>query len=256
MKLKEVLQLLHRVSVEIDDHPPLIVGGIPRDKLLGKAGAINDVDITTGWDTQHLAKEFSIQLRKIAPCTIKQGVDGHISITFQNSLKCDFSSNFLTPGIDGILRKMGIDKPSELRKELYSRDFFCNTTLMSLDFRKIKDLTGEAIKDIEAKIIRTCLSPDLTFKYNVKRIIRTVYLAAKLDFEVAPDAMEWIKQNPKYLAQTDPEFVSKNINKALGYDADKAVYLIDKMGMWDYIPITPELQPYHKKAIVRNYVGQ
>src|SRR5271165_2287636 len=97
MLLKSVLQLLNQVSAREDSKTPaMIVGGIPRDKVAGQASKINDVDITTGSNTQYLAKEFSIELHKHIPLLTKQADDGHVSI-YMAGLKVDFSSNFNIP---------------------------------------------------------------------------------------------------------------------------------------------------------------
>lgn len=249
MDIKQILKLLYEVSVSKGLSHPFICGGVPRDRILGIINShFNDIDITTGSnDVSQLAKEFSIVLKNKIPLITKQNNDGHISI-FMKDLKIDFSSNFKIPNISNILLNKNIE-PTELMQELYSRDFFCNTLLMSLDFRKIKDLTGEAIKDINNKLIRTCLSPDLTFRYNTNRIIRVLYLAAKLDFEVSEDIIEWVNKNPTFILKSTSEYNAKNIDKALLKNPIKTIELINKMNIWKYIPITKNLIPYFNRII-------
>lgn len=256
MLLKDLLQLLHTISLEAGTSMPLLVGGAVRDKVLGKLQqSFSDIDITNGDKTiSHLAKEFSIKLNHIIPAVTKQAQDGHISVFIKN-LKIDFSSNFNVPGIENILIKQGISNPTDMQKEIYSRDFFCNTLLMSLDFRKIKDLTNQGIKDIGDKKIKTCLSPDLTFKFNTNRIIRSIYLSAKLDFDVDPSIIEWVRQNPRYLSNSERVYLSKNIDKALTYNPDRTIYLINKMNIWNYIPITTLLEPYFRNQTFKEMVN-
>lgn len=252
MSLKTLLKLLYDISIKEGTSQPLIVGGLVRDRVLGNLQkSFNDIDITTGDATVFaLAKEFSMSLRKQMPIVTKQAADGHVSL-YLKDFKMDFSSNFRTPNIDRILQIKGIKNPSEIEKELYSRDFYCNTLLMSLDFKRIKDMTGEGINDLNNKIIRTCLTPELTFKYNTNRIIRVVYLSAKLGFNVEPNIIEWVKNNPEYIMKSENSYLSKNIDKSLSIDADRTVYLIDKMDMWKYIPITEKLVPYYSKKMSR-----
>lgn len=256
MLLKSLLQLLYQVSQARGTSPPLLVGGVVRDRLIGNIkNSFNDLDITTGDNTiAILAKEFSIKLKKYLPIYTKQALDGHFSI-YLPDLKIDFSSNFNVPGIEEILKNKGIQNPTSLQKEAYSRDFTINALLMSLDFRKIKDITGEGIKDIKNKKIRTCLTPDLTFKYNTNRIIRVVYLAAKLDFDVDPIIIEWIKNNPQYLSECETSYLSKNIDKALEYNPKKTVSLLNEMNLWKYIPITRKLYPYFSKHSVEESIN-
>jgi len=248
MPIKTLLQLLYKVSMEKGVSHPLIVGGVPRDKLLGLSNSsFSDIDITTGDETIfYLAKEFGFELRKIQPVTIKQALDGHVSL-YLKDIKIDFSSHFLVPDIVNILKNQGIRNPSNMLQELYSRDFFCNTLLMSLDFKKIKDLTGEAVKDLKNKTIRTCLAPELTFKHNTNRIVRVLYLSAKLDFNVDNSIIEWIKNNQNFMLQSKTSYLIKNLDKAMTIDSDRTLYLINKMDLWKYIPITDKLLPYYNK---------
>lgn len=250
MDLKQILELLYEVSVKRGLSHPFICGGIPRDRVMGTlAQNFSDIDITTGNpDVGQLAKEFSIELAKVVPHQSKQSTDGHTTIYMKN-LKMDFSSNFKIPNIKEILVAKNIN-PSEMMQEIYSRDFFTNTLLMSLDFRKIKDLTGRGVDDIENKIINTCLDPDTTFKYNTNRIIRILYLSAKLDFDVSPDIIEWVKNNPKYLLQSKPVYNGKNIDKALLKNPKRTINLLNDMDIWDYVPMTKSLQPYFNRKLL------
>lgn len=252
MQLRELLQLIDDVAVREGISTPYLVGGVPRGKILktGHDTKINDLDITTGnKQVSNLAQVVGIELRKHMVVATKQAKDGHISL-YTKYLKIDFSSNFLVPNIDQILDQMGIKQQSDMLKELYSRDFTCNTLLMTIDLKKIKDLTGKAMKDIENKIIRTCLTPELTFKYNTNRIARVLYLSAKLDFNVDPQIIEWVKANPRYILKSEPSYNAKNIEKALMFDPAKTVQLITEMNLWSYIPITENLKPYYNKQEV------
>ena len=248
MKVRDLLELLLETSKKYNTSTPCIVGGLPRDKVLGLIKTeLSDIDLTTGDATVGiLAKEFNMALQKEMTTTYKVAEDGHASIHLKG-LKLDFSSNFNVPNITEILNKKGIQNPTDLQKELFSRDFTCNTLIMTLDFSKIKDFTKMAIPDIKAKKIRTCLDPDVTLKYNVNRIIRVVYLSAKLNFEVEQDIIDWVKNNPQYISQIKRSYLSKNINKAIDLDPRRAVDLINKMNMWTYIPITEKLYPYYKE---------
>lgn len=254
LNLRQILDLLDSVGHKADMNI-FIVGGLPRDRLLGKIKDIADIDVCSSQPLSVVAKEFSIQLAKTTPNIAKTALDGHVSVFTSGSLKIDFSSNFINPGVEQFLSTKNI-KNTPWTREVFSRDFFLNTLLMSLDFKKIKDITGEAVKDLDNKIIRTCLTPELTFKYNVNRIIRTIYLACKLDFTIQPDIITWIKKNPQYISQCTQEYLTKNINKSLKFDADKTAYLIEQMDLWDYLPITKALVPYYQKRFTENFHGK
>ncbi len=248
MKLRDILSILKSTHESQGISTPWICGGIPRDKVLNLIGEkLSDIDITTGDNSvKNLAKEFHMILSKQYFVQTRTASDGHITV-FVGDLKIDFSSNYKSPLIDSILPKFGINNPTELQKETFSRDFTCNSLLMDLDLTEIKDPTGRGLKDIKNKIIRTCLSPDIVFKENPKRIIRVVYLAAKLGFEVDDNIIDWVKNNKEYIRLSGDEYLSKKINKSLSYDINKTISMINKLDIWDQIPITDSLYPYYKE---------
>ena len=57
--------------------------------------------------------------------------DGHSSI-FLGNLKIDFSSNFIVGNIDELLNNIGISNPTNMQREIFSRDFTCNSLLMCI----------------------------------------------------------------------------------------------------------------------------
>src|SRR5271157_4394181 len=135
MKLRELLLELKKTQEEIGAAPAMICGGVPRDKHMGKLENIADMDITTGDKTvDYLSQELAIDLRKKYNITRKTMEDGHSTI-FMGSLKMDFSSNFVVHNIDHILGQSGIKSPTNMQREMFSRDFTCNSLLMTLDLK-------------------------------------------------------------------------------------------------------------------------
>ena len=248
MKLKDLLNLMEKLRQRSDISPIYLTGGTPRDKILGLIpNEVFDIDITTGDSSIHnLAKEFSIALSKNYNITSRQMDDGHTSV-FVGNLKIDFSSNFEVPHIEKLLIEKGIDNPTDIQKEMFSRDFTCNALLMTPDLKTIKDPTKRGFIDIKNKVLKTCLTPEITLKYNPNRIIRVIYLASKLKFDVDPEIINWISNNKDYIRMSTENYLSKNINKALEKDPERAIHLINKMNLWDAIPITDALYPYYAK---------
>lgn len=241
MTLKELLSLIAELSKRKGISTPFICGGTPRDKLLNRLDKLVDLDITTGDNSIHLLGQ---ELSKAIPnSNYKVMPDGHSQITI-DKFKVDLSSNFRVPGIKMMLYKAGIKNPTEMQCEIYSRDFTCNALLLSLDLKNILDPTGLGTKDIQKKIIRTCLPAQLTLGSQHKRIVRVVYLAAKLGFEVDPEIINWVKRNPQFFGDAKPKYLSDKLQKALDSDKEKTVQLLDQMGVWKFIPPMPDLLPY------------
>lgn len=249
MKLSQLLSLIEKIADDKGISAPYIVGGVPRDKVMGKLFELSDIDLTTGDEgIKYLAKELAIKLGANANYQVMP--DGHARITI-GTLKLDFSSNFRAPNIETILKGMGIKNPSEIQQELYSRDFTCNTLLMSLNLKEIQDPTGLAVGDIKKRILKTCLKPEITLGIDNRRVVRIIYLSAKLQFEVDPEIIAWVKDNPESIANVRPQYLIKKLTKALKYDKEKTVSLLDQMGLWPHIPPLKELLPYMTGNIKR-----
>jgi tRNA nucleotidyltransferase/poly(A) polymerase len=242
MKLSELLYAIDRIAEDRGLSQPYIVGGLARDKVLNRIEMIDDVDLTTGDTGIHdLAQELATKLGTHG--FYKAMPDGHSSIKI-GGLKLDFSSNFKIPGIVKILERAGIENPSEMQKELYSRDFTCNTALMTLDLKTVSDPTGLAIEDIEARILRTCLPAEITLGYDNKRIIRVIYMAAKLDFDIDEEIVDWVRKNGALVKNSHIGYLSKKINSSMEINPEKTVEVIGQLDLWDHLPAVPSLAPY------------
>ena len=249
MKLRELLQQLQEVQQKIEASPVWIVGGTPRDRYLNHLENIEDLDLTSGDKTiDYTSQEFYLALRKKYNITRKTMSDGHSSI-FIGNFKMDFSSNFNVPGIDQILAKMGINNPTDMQREIYSRDFTCNALLLSLDLKNLTDPTHRGFKDIKAKIISTCLDPTITLTTNKNRVVRAIYLAAKLDFDLDPAIISFVQKNPESIKISTPKVMAEKLNEAFKRNPEKAAHLITTMKLWNYVPILEIMQPYYSKNV-------
>jgi|SRR5579885_1227998 len=249
MKLRELLTQLQEVQSKIGASQPYICGGTPRDRYLGHLENISDLDITTGdKSVDYLSQEFAIVLRKEYNVTRKTMDDGH-STLFVGNLKMDFSSNFNVPSIDTILKNIGITHPTEMQKEMYSRDFTCNALLLSLDLRELTDPTNKGFKDIKDRTIRTCLAPEITLTSNRNRVARAIYLATKLDFDVDKSIINYVSKHPETIKISTEKSLNEKLGEAFSRDADRASDLITKMNLWDQIPISQAMQPYYMKHV-------
>lgn len=232
MELKNILEILRKASSAKGISKPYIVGGLPRDKLLGRLSEVNDIDLTTGDETIHNYAEIVSRLLKEAgqEFSFKEMPDGHRQIQLSN-VKLDFSSNFRSPDCQKLLVKAGVKNPSPLQIEMFSRDFTCNTLLMSLTDFRIYDLTGMGVKDIKNKILRTPLPPRIALADSPKRIIRTVYLASKLGFSVEPKVIRWISKNHEYVKSISGKYIQNLLRKSFKYNKEIADKILLETGL-------------------------
>lgn len=145
------------------------------------------------------------------------------------------------------MEKKNIKNPTNLQKEIYSRDFTCNTLLMTMDLKNIVDPTKQGFNDINKKIIKTCLEPNVTLTSNRNRVIRAIYLACKLDFDIDKSIIEYVKKYPNTVKVASQSTLEEKLNTSFEKDSDKASFFINQMNLWDYIPITKEIYPFYLK---------
>ncbi len=247
MKLKELLKILSDAKESIKVETPFIVGGAVRDKYLNNLSNILDIDITNGSSSINLlSEEFYNKLKENYNVKRKVMSDGHSSVMV-GDLKIDFSSNFILNSINEVLEKKNIKNPTNLQKEIYSRDFTCNTLLMTMDLKNIVDPTKQGFNDINKKIIKTCLEPNVTLTSNRNRVIRAIYLACKLDFDIDKSIIEYVKKYPNTVKVASQSTLEEKLNTSFEKDSDKASFFINQMNLWDYIPITKEIYPFYLK---------
>lgn len=236
MLLSELLNTLEEISKDNGISVPYIVGGLPRDRAFGFVDDVKDVDITTG-------DEGSIKLAVAASKVFKDasfGIhnDKHSSIDFKN-IRVDFSSNFILPGIQEELVKLGVKDISNMHLELYSRDFTVNTLLQPMDLSKeILDLTGLGLSDVHNKILRTPINPEMTIGHDPKRILRAIKLSIKYDLEIEEDLKKAIVKYRGGLADMSIGYIKKQINQMLKIDVDKTIDLLTGFQLLPLIPIS------------------
>jgi len=245
MVVLDILAQIATLARENGIPEPFIVGGLPRDKLLGRVSKTNDIDLTTGDDSIHKLADLCHRhfFRKFPNINFRRFDDGHAQMQV-GPLRLDFSSAYYSPNVEPLLSRAGVGDSTPMQQELFSRDFTCNTLLATLNLREIKDLTGLAIPDIQKKLLRTPLPPAVTLNNNVKRIARIPYLAAKLGFEVEPAIISWVRKNPEKIAQSKPGYVRGRLQKAMDEDPERTIHLMNEMRLWRHAAI-PESMREH-----------
>jgi tRNA nucleotidyltransferase (CCA-adding enzyme) len=222
---------------------PYICGGLPRDKVLNRIERVVDLDLTTGNKDIHSLAQDTANILKLP---LKVLPDTHSQLHIPDlDLKIDFSSNFVIPIINQIFNKNNFHPKSPMYYELYSRDFTCNTLLLGLDLKTILDPTGLGLLDIKNKLIKTCLPAPITLGYDNKRIVRAIYLASKLNFNIDQEILNFVKKYPHLIANCKEKYLSKKLKQSFQYNREKTSQFLTQLNLWKYIPTTPELIEFH-----------
>ena len=234
MHLEELLNSLSRLAKENNISEPYIVGGLPRDKAFGTPTEVKDVDITTG-DAGSFALAM-LSSKEWPDAHFRSYDDGHSSLDFKN-IRLDFSNNFKLPNIKKELdEKQGI---TNLKEELYSRDFTINTLLQPMDLKKAPlDLTAMGLSDIKNKILRTPVNPELTIGYDPRRILRAIKLAIKFDLHIQPDLAEALVKYRGGIRDVSLNHIKKQVNQMLKMDSKKTIQMLSEYKLLPIIPLS------------------
>lgn len=188
-----------------------LIGGFVRDKLLHRA--TKDVDIVCTGDGIGLAQA--------------------VAATFPHKPHVSFFKTFGTAqfrlhGLD--VEFVGARKESyvtESRKPLVApgtieddqrrRDFTINALAISLneaDYGQLVD-PFNGISDLELKILRTPLDPDITFSDDPLRMMRAIRFATQLSFDITPEVFDSIIRNKQRLRIVSQERITDELNKIM-----------------------------------------
>lgn len=186
------------------------VGGFVRDLYLGKEG--NDIDFVVVGDAVDFAKFLQKKYRSGKVVTYPRF--GTAMVHFK-AHKLEFvtaRSEHYQPDS----RKPVVQK-ADLKSDLSRRDFTINCLAMDISpkqFGKIIDVF-DGIEDIEQKIIRTPLDPELTFNDDPLRILRAIRFAAQLQFEIEDKTYQAILQTKERLQIISQERITEEFKKLL-----------------------------------------
>ncbi len=97
------------------------------------------------------------------------------------------------------------------------RDFTINALAISLNSKTYGDLLDpfDGLKDMEAKIIRTPLNPDITYSDDPLRMMRAVRFATQLNYRIEEQSLQSIAKNKERIKIISKERISDELNKII-----------------------------------------
>lgn len=254
MLVQDLLKKLEELAKNKGLPTPYIVGGLPRDKAFGiDISEASDIDVTTGDRGSYV---LGLLASKEWPAAnYRSYEDNHSSLDFSN-IRLDFSNNFVLPGITEELKEMGIESPTALQKEVYSRDFTINTLLQPMNLEEsVIDTTGKGLEDVKNKILRTPVNPDFTIGYDPRRIIRALKLALKFDLKIDEKLKESIEKYKGNLRDVSLGYIKKQINEMLKADSQKALDLLVEFKLLPILPLSKMMtKEIAKKRMVQHLI--
>ena len=187
-----------------------VVGGYVRDMLLGREK--NEIDFLVVGNGPEFAEKFADSLGVKAVTIFKNFGTAQFNyenydLEFVGARKESYSKNSRNPKVIS----------GTFDDDINRRDFTVNTlavSLMKTNFGELVD-KFDGINDLNKKIIKTPLDPEVTFNDDPLRIIRAFRFASQLQFKVAPEIIETSKKLKDRLKIVAQERISDEFLKIL-----------------------------------------
>jgi tRNA nucleotidyltransferase (CCA-adding enzyme) len=122
------------------------------------------------------------------------------------------------------------------------RDFTINALAISLNESTFGDLLDpfNGMQDLDQKVIKTPLNPDITYSDDPLRMMRAIRFASQLDFTIEKKSLEAISKNAARIKIISKERIVDELHKIIASAVpSKGFSLLHKTGLLPYI--LPEL---------------
>jgi poly(A) polymerase len=193
------------------NRPCYVVGGYVRDLIIGRHS--KDIDfVTVGSGIElaeavgkHLGKGTNVAVyRNYGTAQVKRG---HLELEFVGARKESYNRNSRNP----------IVEDGTLEDDIARRDFTINAMAISVNGDTFGELIDnyDGMGDIERKLIRTPLDPDITFSDDPLRMMRAIRFASQLQFEIEPVTFDAITRNAQRIEIITVERITTELNKIM-----------------------------------------
>ena len=213
-----------------------IVGGYVRDIFLERPS--NDMDFVTVGSGIEVAKAVARRIGKRAHLAVfrtygtAQVKTRQWELEFVGARRESYRHDSRNP----------IVEDGTLDDDQKRRDFTINAMAICLNQARYGELLDpfDGIGDMERRIIRTPLDPDITFSDDPLRMMRAVRFATQLDFDIYPETFDAIRRNAKRIHIITRERIAEELMKIMRTPRpSRGWLLLDQSGLLPLI--FPEL---------------
>ncbi|MBR4535713.1 MAG: HD domain-containing protein [Bacteroidales bacterium] len=237
--MKQLTHPVYEIASQVADElgvSAYAVGGVVRDLVLGRKS--KDIDIVVVGSgiafANAVAKAISphIEVSVFKNFGTARFRYADTEVEFVGARKESYRANSRKPIVEN----------GTLQDDLNRRDFTVNALAIPLNGPhkgEIIDCFG-GLKDMEAKLIRTPLDPDVTFSDDPLRMMRAVRFASQLGFSIVPEIFEAIQRNAARLEIISKERIIDEFNKILlSPQPSRGLNMLKDAGLLQYF--LPEL---------------
>jgi putative nucleotidyltransferase with HDIG domain len=232
----KIFEVISQASQELNVES-YVIGGFVRDLLLNRDSK-KDIDVVAVGSGIELALKVSdllpkkpkVQVFKTYGTAMLRFEDTEIE--FVGARKESYNLDSRNP----------IVEDGTLEDDQNRRDFTINALALSLNPNTFGALSDpfNGISDLENKIIKTPLDPDITFSDDPLRMLRGIRFATQLGFEIDQNSLDSITKNAERIKIISGERIVEELNKILSTDKPSIGFLLlFKTGLLDII--LPEL---------------
>ncbi|WP_316736364.1 CCA tRNA nucleotidyltransferase [Pedobacter aquatilis] len=186
-----------------------VIGGFVRDLFLNRSSKDIDVVVVgSGIDyAEAVGRKLNTKVaifKSFGTANIKYN---DLEIEFVGARKESYRSDSRKP----------IVEDGTLRDDQLRRDFTINALAINLNAQNFGELLDPfgGIQDIEQKIIRTPLDPEITFSDDPLRMMRAIRFASQLNFSIDDKAIEAIKSQKSRISIVSKERITDEMNKII-----------------------------------------
>ena len=209
-----------------------VIGGFVRDYFLKRES--KDVDIVVVGSGIEMAKLVSKALKITSEIKIFKTYGtamlqySNFEIEFVGARKESYSAKSRNPEVS----------EGKLEDDIKRRDFTINSLAIGLNKKNYGKLIDQynGLDDIESKIIKTPLDPNVTFNDDPLRMLRAIRFASNLKFDINKHILEVITNLSSRINIITKERVVDEINKILLSEKPSyGFFLLEKTGLLNII---------------------
>ncbi|MFM9989334.1 CCA tRNA nucleotidyltransferase [Flavobacterium sp.] len=232
----KIFEIISKASQELNVDS-YVIGGFVRDLILNRDFK-KDIDIVAVGSGIELALKVSqllpnnpkVQVFKTYGTAMLRFEDTEIE--FVGARKESYNLESRNPVVEN----------GTLEDDQNRRDFTINALAISLNAKNYGELLDpfDGLIDLENKIIKTPLDPDITYSDDPLRMLRGIRFATQLGFTIEENSLNSITKNADRINIISGERIVDELNKILSSDKPSVGFLLlFKTGLLDII--LPEL---------------